>query len=66
MTIDLYPELVRREDLSPDEGFGHDIDVDCEVSRVRSCVDIFLLFWSSPTHDLWILFFFLFNFYGIF
>jgi len=31
MTIDLYPELVRREDLSPDEGFGHDIDVDCET-----------------------------------
>ncbi len=35
MTIDLYPELVRREDLSPDEGFGHDIDVDCEVCVVK-------------------------------
>jgi len=31
MTIDLYPELVRREDLSPDEGFGADIDEDCQT-----------------------------------
>lgn len=34
MTIDLYPELVRREDLSPDQGFGPDIDDDCAVSRI--------------------------------
>ena len=31
MTIDIYPELVRREDLSPDEGFGSEIDEDCQV-----------------------------------
>lgn len=32
MTIDLYPELIRQEDLSPDQGFGPDIDEDCNVS----------------------------------
>jgi hypothetical protein len=32
MTIDLYPELVRKEDLSPDQGFGAEMDDDCTVS----------------------------------
>ena len=36
MTIDIYPELVRREDLSPDEGFGDDIDADCQVCTVNT------------------------------
>jgi len=31
MTIDLYPEIIRQEDLSPDSGFGGDIDEDCQV-----------------------------------
>lgn len=31
MTIELYPELIKREDLSPDEGFGPEIDDDCET-----------------------------------
>lgn len=31
MTIELYPELIKREDLSPDEGFGPEIDEDCNT-----------------------------------
>lgn len=31
MTIEIYPELIKREDLSPDEGFGPEIDEDCNV-----------------------------------
>jgi hypothetical protein len=31
MTIDLYPEIIRQQDLSPDQGFGADIDEDCQV-----------------------------------
>lgn len=31
MTIDLYPEIVKEDDLSPDVGFGPDIDEDCEI-----------------------------------
>ena len=33
MTIDLYPEIIRQEDLSPDSGFGGDIDEDCQVRQ---------------------------------
>jgi hypothetical protein len=31
MTIDLYPPIVKAQDLSPDEGFGAGIDEDCQV-----------------------------------
>jgi hypothetical protein len=31
MTIDLYPEIVKKDDLTPDAGFGGDIDDDCQV-----------------------------------
>ncbi|KAG7374328.1 annexin [Nitzschia inconspicua] len=31
MTIDLYPEIIRRQDLSPDKGFGTEIDEDCKT-----------------------------------
>jgi hypothetical protein len=33
MTIDLYPDVIRRQDLSPDEGFGDQIDEDCKTIR---------------------------------
>jgi hypothetical protein len=33
MTIDLYPEIIRKQDLSPDEGFGDAIDEDCKTIR---------------------------------
>jgi len=33
MSIELYPPFVKQEDLSPDEGFGADIDEDCELIR---------------------------------
>jgi len=36
MTIDLYPAIIKKDDLSPDEGFGPEIDEDCQVSR---CLD---------------------------
>lgn len=39
MTIDLYPEIIRAQDLSPDQGFGSEIDDDCQVRWSRSwCV----------------------------
>ena len=51
MTIDLYPDIIRQEDLSPDEGFGGEIDEDCEVSQKRraqlggcGCSRFFFLF----------------------
>ncbi|CAJ1934284.1 unnamed protein product [Cylindrotheca closterium] len=31
MSIDLYPPFIKQDDLSPDEGFGADIDEDCEL-----------------------------------
>jgi Annexin len=31
MTIDLYPEIIKRADLSPDQGFGTGIDDDCKT-----------------------------------
>ena len=31
MTINIYPEIVRKQDLSPDEGFGPEIDDACNV-----------------------------------
>jgi Annexin len=31
MTIDLYPEIIKKQDLSPDQGFGSDIDDDCKT-----------------------------------
>lgn len=31
MTIDLYPDIIKREDLSPDKGFGSEIDEDCKT-----------------------------------
>lgn len=31
MTIDLYPPIIQKHDLSPDEGFGDAIDADCET-----------------------------------
>jgi hypothetical protein len=31
MTIDLYPDVIRRQDLSPDGGFGSGIDGDCKT-----------------------------------
>ena len=31
MTIELYPEYVKKDDLSPDVGFGTEIDEDCEL-----------------------------------
>ena len=34
MTINIYPEIVRQQDLSPDQGFGPDIDDACNVSTV--------------------------------
>jgi Annexin len=31
MTIGLYPEIILRQDLSPDQGFGSQIDDDCKT-----------------------------------
>lgn len=31
MSLDLYPPFIKQDDLSPDEGFGGDIDEDCEL-----------------------------------
>lgn len=36
MTINVYPDIVRQEDLSPDEGFGAEIDDDCEGIRAAT------------------------------
>lgn len=33
MSIDLYPPFIKKDDLSPDEGFGPDIDEDCELIK---------------------------------
>jgi len=33
MSIDLYPPIIKAEDLSPDEGFGEEIDDDCEIIK---------------------------------
>lgn len=31
MTIGLYPEIIKQQDLSPDQGFGDDVDADCKA-----------------------------------
>ena len=36
MTINIYPEIVRKQDLSPDEGFGPDIDDACNVRHMTA------------------------------
>mmetsp|Transcript_5435 Transcript_5435/g.8917 ORF Transcript_5435/g.8917 Transcript_5435/m.8917 type:complete len:334 (-) Transcript_5435:125-1126(-) len=43
MTIDLYPSIVHESDLSPDVGYGHDIDEDVE-EIVTACKG-----WGSNT-----------------
>ena len=67
MTIDLYPEIIRQEDLSPDSGFGGDIDEDCQVRqrvvavmfcRKRSGLLIFVCFCCCPFFLSYFFFFF--------
>lgn len=36
MSLDLYPPFIKKNDLTPDEGFGADIDDDCEMIQ-KAC-----------------------------